>query len=261
MTSSWASSSVGVIGCGSSGIQISNAIAPRVAELHCFIRHPQFSVPLRFRPVSRAERLDTNARYDDIHAAQLLSKMALGIEDPDTKTMSVTEEERQQTFQSLWHDGNSLRFIYGGFGDLMHDAEANEEACKFFACQNQVYRQGSREAGHSDPQRIVCSPPTLRSRLVGTRSSTKTTCLLLTCKRRRSRRLRNTGFEHTSDDNIHELDIIVLATGFPKRRRKLQDRQGWHKGTWRCLPERLPDGGDQDPPRHFHSFIHFPISS
>lgn len=59
---------VGVIGCGSSGIQISNAIAPKVSELHCFICQPQFSIPLRFRPLSNAENSDINSHYSEIHA-------------------------------------------------------------------------------------------------------------------------------------------------------------------------------------------------
>jgi hypothetical protein len=66
----------------------------------------------------------------------LLSKMALDIEELGTKTVSVSEEERQRTFEDLWREGNSSCFISSGFGDLTQSAEVNEEACKFLRAKN-----------------------------------------------------------------------------------------------------------------------------
>ncbi|KAI1137529.1 cyclohexanone monooxygenase [Hypoxylon sp. FL0543] len=202
---------VGVIGCGSSGIQISNAIAPGVAELHCFIRHPQFSLPLRFRPVSGAERSDINARYDDIHAAQLLSKMALGIEEPDTKTMSLTEEERQQTFESLWREGNSFRFLYGGFGDLMYDAEANGEACKFLRAKIRSIVKDPVKADILTPKELFVRRPPCDQGWY--EKFNQDNVFAVDIQKTPITAIEEKGIR-TSDGKLRELDIIVLATGF-----------------------------------------------
>ncbi|TGJ81925.1 hypothetical protein E0Z10_g6859 [Xylaria hypoxylon] len=202
---------VGVIGCGSSGIQISNAIAPRIAELHCFIRHPQFSVPLRFRPVSSAERSDINARYNNIHAAQLLSKMALDIEEADTKTMSVTEEERQRTFEALWRDGNSFRFIHGGFGDLTQNAEANEEACKFLRAKIRNIVKDPAKADILTSKELFVRRPLCDQGWY--EKFNQDNVFAIDIQKTPIIAIEENGIR-TSDGQIHELDIIVLATGF-----------------------------------------------
>lgn len=216
-TASWdkdvevAGKRVGVIGCGSSGIQISNAIAPKIAELYCFIRHPQFSVPLGFRPVSSAERSEINARYSDMHAAQLLSKMALGIEEPGTKTMSVAEEERRQTFESLWRDGNSFRFIYGGFGDLMHNAEANEEACKFLRAKMRSIIKDPAKADILTPKDLFVRRPPCDQGWY--EKFNQDNVFAVDIQKTPITAIEDKGIR-TSDGKLHELDVIVLATGF-----------------------------------------------
>lgn len=216
-TASWdpnvdvAGKRVGVIGCGSSGVQISTAIAPSVASLHCFIRHPQFSVPLRFRPVSSAERADINARYEEIHAAQLVSKMALGIDEPDTKTMSVTDEERRRTFESLWRDGNSFRFLYGGFGDLANDAEANEEACKFLRAKIRSIVKDPAKAEVLTPKELLVRRPSCDQGWF--EIFNQDNVFAVDIQGAPITAVEGNGIR-TADGKVHELDIIVLATGF-----------------------------------------------
>lgn len=56
---------VGIIGCGSTGVQIVTAIAPKVASLTSFIRHPQYSVPSGNKPVAPEYRAWVNDNYED----------------------------------------------------------------------------------------------------------------------------------------------------------------------------------------------------
>ncbi|KAI6082981.1 cyclohexanone monooxygenase [Hypoxylon rubiginosum] len=202
---------VGVIGCGSSGIQVSDAIAPIIAELHCFIRHPPYSIPLRFRPVPSSERSDINSRYNEIHAAQLLSKLALDIGEPDTKTLSVTEEERQQTFESLWRDGNSFRFKYGGFGDLASNAEANEEACKFLRAKIRSIVKDPAKADTLTPNDLFTRRPPCDQGWY--EMFNQDNVFAVDIQETPITAIEENGIR-TSDGKIHELDIIVLATGF-----------------------------------------------
>src|ERR1700761_1603526 len=59
---------VGVIGCGSTGVQVITEVAKKVKSLICFQRTPQYSVPSGERPVSPEYRQYVNSNYDDINA-------------------------------------------------------------------------------------------------------------------------------------------------------------------------------------------------
>ncbi|KAJ6180615.1 cyclohexanone monooxygenase [Penicillium mononematosum] len=184
---------VGVIGCGSSGIQVADALATKVAELHCFIRHAQFTVPLRLQPVTAAQRAQINASYDDIWTAQRNSATAFGFDEPTTEAMSVTPEEREQVFESLWRQGNGFRFMYGGFGDICSDAVANEEACKFMRAKiRSIVKDPSKADVLTPGGDNVLAVDILKTPIVA---------------------IERNGIR-TSDGKLHELDIIVLATGF-----------------------------------------------
>lgn len=98
---------VGVIGNGSSGVQIVSAIAETVGELHCFIRHPQYTVPAGFRAVSPRERQEINDNYDKIWDECWRSATGFGFLEASTPTMSVTPEERENIFESLWQVSRS----------------------------------------------------------------------------------------------------------------------------------------------------------
>lgn len=77
---------VGLIGCGSTGIQITVAIADKVKELRAFIRHPQYTVPAGLREVSPEERREINETYDDIWRKTRNTQTAFGIEESQRET-------------------------------------------------------------------------------------------------------------------------------------------------------------------------------
>jgi cyclohexanone monooxygenase len=84
---------VGIIGCGSSGTQLTTTLVDQVKELHCFIRRPQYSVPAGFRPVSPEERKKINERYDAIWSAARRSVAAGGFPEATIPMMSVSNPE------------------------------------------------------------------------------------------------------------------------------------------------------------------------
>lgn len=55
---------VGVIGFGSTGIQLITTIAKEVGRLTCFQRRPQYSVPACERPVIKEDRTQINEDYE-----------------------------------------------------------------------------------------------------------------------------------------------------------------------------------------------------
>ncbi|KAH6989830.1 cyclohexanone monooxygenase [Ilyonectria sp. MPI-CAGE-AT-0026] len=223
---------VGVIGCGSSGIQLTNTIAPEVAELHCFIRHPQFTVPLRLQPVPAATRTEINSRYDDIWASQLVSSTAFGFEEPVTPTMSVTPEERQRVFEDLWRQGNGFRFMYGGFGDLSSNAEANEEACKFLRARITSIVKDPAKAAILTPQELFARRPPCDQGYYD--KFNQENVFAVDIRKTPITAVEKKGIR-TEDGKLHELDIIVLATGFQSGDGSYKTIKGGIKGRQGAL--------------------------
>lgn len=123
---------VGIIGNGSTGVQVITDIAPRVQSLTSFQRHPQYSVPSGDRPVDPAYRQWVNENYDTIMAQVKASAFGLGFDESKVPFKSVTSaEEREAIWESLWRQGNGFRFMFGGFCDVATDREANEAAADF----------------------------------------------------------------------------------------------------------------------------------
>lgn len=122
---------VGIIGNGSTGVQVITAIAPIVKSLVCFQRHPQYSVPSGDGPVSPEYRKWVNENYDSIFDLVRNSITAFGFKESSTSCMAVSPEEREKVFEENWQKGNGFRFMFGTFNDLTVDPAANEEACEF----------------------------------------------------------------------------------------------------------------------------------
>ena len=71
------------------------------------------------------------ADYDQIWDQVKRSAVAFGFEESTVPAMSVSEEERRRVFQEAWEQGGGFRFMFGTFGDIATDEEANEAAASF----------------------------------------------------------------------------------------------------------------------------------
>lgn len=109
---------VGVIGCGSTGVQVITKIATDVQSLHCFQRHPQYTVPSGDRPVSQEYRDQVNRNYDQIIAQARDSNFGFGIVESETPFESVPKGKREAIFETLWSQGGGFRFMSSGFSDV-----------------------------------------------------------------------------------------------------------------------------------------------
>lgn len=122
---------VGIIGCGSTGIQVITEISKKVKSLVSFQRRAQYTVPSGDRPVDPAYRKWVNENYDEIWDGVWNSVTGFGIHESTVPLASVSPEKREQIFEDLWQQGNGFRFMFGGFCDITTDKEANEAACRF----------------------------------------------------------------------------------------------------------------------------------
>ena len=123
---------VGVIGNGSTGVQVITEVAPYVKRLVSFQRNPQYSVPSGQGAVSKDYRQEVNKDYPEIWDNARDSLFAFGFHEiSDKKTMEVSPEERNRIFEEAWNTGGGFRFMFGTFSDISTDPAANEAACEF----------------------------------------------------------------------------------------------------------------------------------
>jgi cation diffusion facilitator CzcD-associated flavoprotein CzcO len=122
---------VGVIGTGSTGVQLITAIAKDVGSLTVFQRTPQYCVPLGNRPLTEDEIATIRANYRKIWNDVYESGLGFGFEESAVPTMSVSEKERQRIFEEAWQKGGGFYFMFGTFSDIGSDPQANEAAAAF----------------------------------------------------------------------------------------------------------------------------------
>lgn len=122
---------VGVIGTGSSGIQIIPIIAKQASELFVFQRTPNFTLPARNRALSNEELDRHKTRYEFWRAeAQNTPFGIAGHPAPTKNALDDTSEDRLARFEEKWKAGGSISFLYA-YKDLLTNIAANDTAAEF----------------------------------------------------------------------------------------------------------------------------------
>ena len=202
---------VGVIGNGSTGNQVITASAPVAAHLTSFQRTPQYSVPAGNRELSpeqmRAYRDNFDANWDQVRN----SSVAMGFKESTIETFSVSAEERERIFQSAWNEGGGFRFMFGTFCDIATDEEANEEAAKFVRRKIGEIVQDPEIARKLTPTDLYARRPLCDTGYYETFNRPNVS--LVNVKENPIIRVTQQGIV-TEDGTLHELDVLVFATGF-----------------------------------------------
>ena len=202
---------VGIIGNGSTGVQVMTAIAPLVGELKSFQRHPQYSVPSGQGPVTEACREKVNSDYDGIWKRVWTSYVGFGIAESSRKTMEADPVERKAAFQEAWDAGNGFQFMFGAFGDLALETTANEEACKFLRSKIDEIVTNPRKASILKPREPHARRPVCDSGYyqIFNRNNVDVVDLMATP-------ITNVvpGGLELSDGTVHNVDVLIFATGF-----------------------------------------------
>jgi cation diffusion facilitator CzcD-associated flavoprotein CzcO len=122
---------VGVIGTGSSGVQLIPLVAEVAAELTVFQRTATYTVPARNRPLSKDEAAKVKAEYAAFRRRQRKALGALGADlpGPHVPAMSLTPQERRRAAEIAWQHGGFS--VATAFADTMLDPRANEFLADF----------------------------------------------------------------------------------------------------------------------------------
>jgi cyclohexanone monooxygenase len=125
---------IAVIGTGSSGIQAIPVLAEEAAHVTVFQRTPNYSLPSQNCPMTE----DYERSWKDVYPARrddMRDSFHGSLKDLNDKpALSVSEDERQATYQKRWDIGGTP--YLGSFNDLLTNKAANDTAAEFV--RNQI---------------------------------------------------------------------------------------------------------------------------
>ncbi|RYX97977.1 MAG: NAD(P)/FAD-dependent oxidoreductase [Comamonadaceae bacterium] len=126
---SFAGKRVGVIGTGSTGIQIVQEVGKEAGELFVFQRTPSFTMPMRNENLDADYVADVKRNYAGIRE-QARNSAVGGVRPQSTRAFyTVTPNQRKQLLEDAWKNGGLA--MLGTFSDLMSNEEANEHVAEF----------------------------------------------------------------------------------------------------------------------------------
>lgn len=201
---------VGIIGNGSTGVQVITAIAGEVESLTTFQRHPQYSVPSGDGPVTKEYRDQINARYDEIWDQVRHSAVAFGFDESTVPCMSVSPEDRRKKFQEAWDIGNGFRFMFWTFSDITTSKEANEEACNFIRGKIREIVKDPEKARKLQPTEMYAKRPLCDGGYY--QQFNRESVDIVDLKEEPIEALTDKGIKTSQKE--YEFDVIIFATGF-----------------------------------------------
>ena len=202
---------VGVIGTGSSGVQSIPVIAETAGHLTVFQRTATFTVPARNGAIDRDKVARIKADYPSFRERNSKMTSAFGADTPKGtgSVLEASETEREAEFEARWQTGG-FGFL-SSYVDFMLRPEANDILADFV--------RGKIADAVDDPETARALMP---SQTIGCKRLVLDTGYYDTFNRPNVSLVdvsthpieRFTPRGIVCDGTEHELDIIVLATGF-----------------------------------------------
>ncbi|MEA2928199.1 MAG: cyclohexanone monooxygenase [Hyphomicrobiales bacterium] len=122
---------VGVIGTGSSGIQMIPVIAEQAKHLFVFQRTANFSVPAVNRPITPEVDRSHKAKYRYWRDEAKRTPFGIAGHPPPRKSaLEDASEERERVYEQKWGTGGNISFLYA-YNDLLVNRDSNETASEF----------------------------------------------------------------------------------------------------------------------------------
>lgn len=202
---------VGVIGIGATGIQVIQTIADKVEKLKVFVRTPQYILPMKNPKYDEEDVAAYKSRFDEIQ--KVIPHTFAGVDyDLPFRWHDYTPEQRAQLLEEIYQDG-SLKMWLGSFAEMYFDKDVSEEVSEFI--------RGKMRERLKDPKLIEMLVPSDYG--FGIRRVPLETNYLETYHRPNVEAVSvkdNPIVEvvpegiKLADGTVHELDVIVMATGF-----------------------------------------------
>jgi cation diffusion facilitator CzcD-associated flavoprotein CzcO len=240
----YANKRVAIVGNGSSGLQVIQEVSPTVKHLTVFQRSPTYALPMRQRKLSVADQ--DKSRYAALYELRKHTFAGIDQEFNVQSAADVPSAQRQAFFEEIWEEGG-LSFWLATYRDVIMRKDTNKEAYDFW--RSKVLPR------IKDPKKAELLAPEKPAYYFGTKRATleqryyevynQDNVSLVDAKNNPIVEVRPNGVV-TEDGEFHELDIVILATGFDSvtggilnidihGRNAVSLQKKWEKGTWTHL--------------------------
>jgi cyclohexanone monooxygenase len=202
---------VGVIGTGSSGIQVIPLVAQEAAHLTVFQRTANYSIPARNRPLVPEEVKEVKANYGALRKKARDSGSGLiNSTVPTHAALQVSEAEREQAYKRSWAAGRPG--IARTFTDLLSDKDANKTAAAFADARICEKVSDPATADKLVPKDLYIGAKRVCLDTNYYETFNRDNVTLVDIRRHPIKSVNASGI--VTSEGEHHLDAIVLATGY-----------------------------------------------
>jgi cation diffusion facilitator CzcD-associated flavoprotein CzcO len=205
---------VGVIGTGSTGVQLIPVVAREALQLFVFQRSPAYTLPWRVHRFEAGELDEMKARYSEIRAAQRehpigaarLSAFSVLLEMLSSPPLKAATREEQ--VRAVEQNG-----VLGAlnWSDIFFDIEANQMAAQLYGeAVARIVKDPDTAASLVPVHPFACKRPIIDQGYYETFNRDNVT--LVDLRKAPIREVTRTGIR--TEDDCYQLDVIVYATGF-----------------------------------------------
>jgi cation diffusion facilitator CzcD-associated flavoprotein CzcO len=204
---------VGVIGTRASGVQVAQEAAAVAAHLTVFQRTPNLALPMRQRKLDDDTIRRMKEDYPRAYQKRRTSFGGFDYDPLEKSSSEVSEDERRATFERIWEIGGLSPWV-GSFNDLLVNEQSNRAAYDF-------WRDKTR-ARIKDPAVAEILAPTEPFHPYGTKRPSleqnffdifnQPNVSLVDLRKNPIETVTRSGIKTAADE--HDLDVLVLATGF-----------------------------------------------
>jgi cyclohexanone monooxygenase len=204
---------VGVIGTGASGVQIAQEAARVAAHLTVFQRTPNLALPMRQRKLDDDTIRRMKKGYPRAYQKRRTTFGGFDYEFLPKSASEVSDDERQATFEQVWEIGGFAPWV-GSFNDLLANEDSNRAAYDFWRDKTRARINDPAVAEMLAPAEPIhpfgAKRPSLEQNFFEIFNQPNVS--LVDLRKAPIERVTRTGIKTTVGE--HDLDVLVLATGF-----------------------------------------------
>jgi cyclohexanone monooxygenase len=201
---------VGVIGTGSSGIQVVPQLAEGAELLTVFQRTANYSISAENDPLDPEYVAEVKGNYPALREKARRSFTGSTVPINRQSALTVTDEERRRQFESRWRLGG-FAFL-GSFDDVMRDMDANALAADFVRDKIRSIVRDPEVAAlltpvdHPIGSKRICVDSDYFA------TFNRPNVRLVSVREHPIEEITETGLRTAVEH--HDLDVLILATGF-----------------------------------------------
>tara|TARA_R110002072_G_scaffold39236_5_gene112884 strand:- start:4107 stop:5711 length:1605 start_codon:yes stop_codon:yes gene_type:complete len=203
---------VAVIGAGATGIQVIQTIASEVEKLTVFQRTPQYTIPMNNPKLTDADRNAFKKRFHELKEKVLGTYVGFDYDLDPRSWAELSSDEQQQALEEIWADG-SLQFWVGSFFEMFVDEEVNKVISDFVRKKIRQRINDPEVARKLIPTEYGFGLHRVPLETNYYEAYNRDNVELICVKENPVEEVTESAIK-TADGQVHEVDIIIFATGF-----------------------------------------------